>query len=80
MQMASEIMDDAMNEMTGEEEDEEAERILQEVMEKAGMADVEKLGGTAVPSSATQGHAYQNLTPDLPDMDNVDDRMAQLRR
>jgi hypothetical protein len=81
MQMASEIMSDAMDEMTGAEEDEEAERILQEVLDKQALDVSGRVGGSVMPSVATQGQAYQNPSePVGVDVDNVDDRLAQLRR
>lgn len=75
MEIGQEMMDDAMDSVSGVEEGEEADRILNEVLAEAGMADMEKLGNH-VPMGQPQPAGVQDARPD---MSELEERMNNLR-
>lgn len=68
MEIGQEMMDDAMDSVSGVEEGEEAERILNEVLTEAGMADMEKIGAP-VPVAQPVHAVQESAQPDLSDLD-----------
>lgn len=77
MEMGAEMMDDAMDSISGVEEGEEADRILNEVLAEAGMADMEKLGAN-VPVGQPQAASAQDQATKT-DLSELDARLNNLR-
>lgn len=79
MEVSAEMMDDAMDGIAGAEESDEADRILNEVLAEAGMADLEKLGTQTpmgMPQAQNQG-VQQSQAP--VDMSEIDAGLNNLR-
>lgn len=76
MEMKSELIDDALDEMTGAEQTDEAERILQEVMTEAGMSDILRIGGSAAPTSGVPTTLDSEMKNDA----EIEKRLNNLRR
>lgn len=78
LEMGQEMMDDAMDGMTGVDESDEADRILNEVLTEAGMADIDKLG-TQTPSGIPQAQQQAVQPQGRVDMSEIDAGLNNLR-